>query len=234
MEDFTLVMPGSGLNYLWQLGGLKALSDLGLRNCIKKVYACSGGAWATIFFGLGDHAMEDWLERAPSFYAEWQEKNRFRYVHRMTRALYEESRSVLGRYGFFDKFTLPFECHFKMVELYPSPGTRFIDVTHATPQRVHHLAVASSTIPFITGLVSNEGDKWYVDGDFTSGFGKLEDDVLILDPRGSRWEQERVISPSQKLDSGLKLGSPLLMRKEEIETIVRCGYADVYKALNTL
>ncbi len=56
--------------------------------------------------------------------------------------------------------------------------------------------------------------------------------VLILDPRGSSWQKGEVIRPSQKLDSGLRLGSPLLMRKEEIENIVRSGYADVYAALN--
>lgn len=234
MDKFTLVLPGSGLNYLWQLGGLQALSDLGLRDRISKCYACSGGAWATIFFSLGDSAMEDWLKRAPEFYVKWQKENRFRYLHRMTQALYEESRAVLGQYGFFERFAFPFDCHFKMVELYPSVGKRFVGVADSSPEQVHSLAIASSTIPFVTGLVSRIDGKWYVDGDFTSDFGNLEDDVLILDPRGNRWEHGRVIRPSQKLSSGLRLGSPRLMRKEEIENIVRSGYTDVHAVLNRL
>ncbi|MBI4147986.1 patatin-like phospholipase family protein [Candidatus Woesearchaeota archaeon] len=214
MHSLTLLLPSSGINYLWQLGGLKALCDMGLAKQVREVYACSGGAWASIFFGLGRDVIDDWVSKAPQFYQDWQKRNRFRYVRRMTSALAADSKVMLEPYGFFQKYNPWFASYFKLMQVYPKQRAEFVDVTGKNPRDVHKLAVASSTIPLITGMLASIEGRLYVDGEVIPRFGvrsSEEDNVLALDPYGTVEHAHILVRPSPPLPSGLRLGSPFLM-----------------------
>lgn len=228
----SLVLPSSGLNYLWQLGGIQALHDLGVVSRITSVYGSSGGAWASIFLGLGKDALDDWLHKAPAFYAQWHRQNRFCYLRRMTRALKDDSSAVLDSYGFFDDFHFPFRCSYKLLELYPGIGERLVDVTALAPWEIHRLAVASSTIPLITGTVARIQGRAYIDAGFRYGFYRSElessQSSILLDPYSRHSPVAKIhIRPEQPLSSGLRLGLPFTILTEEINDLILQGHSAV-------
>ncbi|MBD3318957.1 hypothetical protein GF342_03535 [Candidatus Woesearchaeota archaeon] len=217
----TLLLPSCGINYLWQLGALKSLLEQNVK--IDRVLGSSGGAWSGIFLGLGAEILDDWISRAPKYYALWQKKNRFRYWRRMTRALHDDSHRVLEEYGFFEKFRPSFEFGIKVVELFPTLKSRIIRVDGRAPENIHRLAVASSTIPFLTGFIAVEESRVFLDGGFSGGFGKVAGDTIALDPYGKLHATFRIV-PSKSLPLGLRLGSPFLIPVEEFEALIMQGY----------
>ncbi len=228
----SLVLPSSGLNYLWQMGGIRALHDLGVVSRIKSVYGSSGGAWASIFLALGKDALDDWLSKAPAFYVQWHRQNRYRYLRRMTCALKDDSSTVLDSYGFFDDFSFPFRCSYKLLEIYPRIGERLIDVTSLAPPEIHRLAMASSTIPLITGTLARIQGRAYIDSGFRYGFWQSElepsQSAILLDPYSRHPPVAQIhIRPEQPLLSGLRLGLPFTISKQEINALIQQGYSAV-------
>lgn len=236
-RKITLLLPGCGLNYLWQLGGITALYDLNLISQVKSVYACSGGAWSSIFLGLGEDKLKLWSSQAADFFFDWQKQNKFRYLRRISSAFHDDSYSVLDNFDFFSEFKPFFKCYFKLLQIHPKVKRTIIEITDKSPEDIHKLAIASSTIPFITGTLARVKNKFYLDGGFVPGFKKedinesdLANTLILLSPYSGRSSfVDFNITPARSLPSGLRLGLPFQMDKRSIELIIKSGYACVMR-----
>jgi len=141
---------------------------------------------------------------------------------------------------FFEQYNPWFASYFKVVAV-KGLQPLIISTADKKPEEIHQLAVASSTIPFVTGITTKVDGKHYVDGAFRRGFRvdraandfTVEGVTLAIDPNG--YQQGKVtIHPSQKLSSGLKLGSPTLMKEEAFALLITQGYNDAMDVLKLL
>ena len=98
-----------------------------------------------------------------------------------------------------------------------------MDVTESSPEQIQKLALASSTIPLITGSVARVESKAYLDGGFYR-FRKdhfcsqaIENIIINIDP-GIKADScaDINIKPREQLPSGLRLGLPFSVSQQEL------------------